>query len=322
MMQASWGPTATRPMLEERAALFARARAFFAARGVLEVDTPFLINYPPSDVHIHSARVEFPDARTLFLHTSPEYAMKRLLAAGSGDIFQICHVVRTLERSRVHNSEFTLLEWYRIGFSLDDLMTEVEALVSDLAGPAVAGVSERVTYRDVFRRALALDPFAASDAELAQAAEVSGFARGTGVPASRDDLLDFLMGLRIGPGLGRQGLTFVHAYPASQAALARRDPNDTRTAERFEVYRDGVELANGYHELASSVEQRERFAADNQERRRRGMPTFPIDENFLAALATGIPDCAGVALGIDRLLMLASGASHIDEVIAFPTERA
>ena len=322
MMRASWGPTATRPMLAQRAALFARARAFFAARGVLEVDTPFLVNHPPSDVHIHSARVEFPDAPTLFLHTSPEYAMKRLLAAGSGDIFQICHVVRALERSRVHNSEFTLLEWYRIGFSLDDLMTEVEALVSDLTGRAVAGVSERVTYRDVFRRALALDPFAASDAELAQAAEASGFVRGTGVAASRDDLLDFLMGLRIGPGLGRQGLTFVHAYPASQAALARRDPNDIRTAERFEVYRDGVELANGYHELASSVEQRERFAADNQERRRRGMPTFPIDENFLAALATGIPDCAGVALGIDRLLMLATGAANIDEVIAFPTERA
>jgi lysyl-tRNA synthetase class 2 len=322
MMQAGWRPTATRPMLERRAALFARARAFFAARGVLEVDTPFLINHPPSDVHIHSARVEFPDAPAHFLHTSPEYAMKRLLAAGSDDIFQICHVVRALERSRVHNSEFTLLEWYRIGFSLYDLMTEVEKLVSDLAGPKVAGVTERVTYRDAFRRELALDPFEASDAELANAAENSGFVRGAAAPANRDDLLDFLIGLRIGPSLGRQGLTFIHGYPASQAALARRDPNDTRTAERFELYRDGVELANGYHELASSVEQRERFAADNHERRRRGMPTFPIDENFLAALATGIPDCAGVALGIDRLLMLATGAAHIDEVIAFPTERA
>jgi elongation factor P--(R)-beta-lysine ligase len=321
-MQSSWRPTAERSMLERRAALFARARAFFAARAVLEVDTPFLINHPPSDVHIHSARVEIPDASPHFLHTSPEYAMKRLLAAGSGDIFQICHVVRALERSRVHNSEFTLLEWYRIGFSLDDLMSEVEALVTDLAGPDVAGVTERVTYRDAFLRELALDPFAASDAELAHAAQSSGFVRGGSVPASRDDLLDFLVGLRIGPSLGRQGLTFIHAYPASQAALARRDPNDIRTAERFELYRDGVELANGYHELASSVEQRERFTADNQERRRRGMTIFPIDENFLAALATGIPDCAGVALGIDRLLMLATGAAHIDDVIAFPTERA
>jgi elongation factor P--(R)-beta-lysine ligase len=321
-MQALWRPTAERSMLERRAALFARARAFFVTHGVLEVDTPCLVNHPPSDVHIHSARVEIPDAPPHFLHTSPEYAMKRLLAAGSGDIFQICHVVRALERSRVHNSEFTLLEWYRIGFSLDDLMGEVEALVSDLAGPHIAGVTERVSYRDAFLRKLALDPFAASDAELAQAAESSGFVHGDVVPASRDDLLDFLVGLRIGPGLGRQGLTFIHGYPASQAALARRDPNDPRTAERFELYRDGVELANGYHELASSVEQRERFTADNEERRRRGMPTFPIDENFLAALATGIPDCAGVALGIDRLLMLATGAAHIDDVIAFPTERA
>jgi lysyl-tRNA synthetase class 2 len=322
VMKALWRPTAERSMLERRAALFAGARAFFAARGVLEVDTPCLVNHPPSDVHIHSARVEIPDAPPFFLHTSPEYAMKRLLAAGSGDIFQICHVVRALERSHVHNSEFTLLEWYRIGFSLDELMREVEALVRDLAGPAVAGASERVTYRDAFLRELALDPFAASDAELAEAAESAGFVPSGTVPASRDDLLDFLMGLRIGPRLGRQGLTFIHGYPASQAALARRDPNDTRTAERFELYRDGVELANGYHELASSVEQRERFAADNQERRRRGLPTFPIDENFLAALATGIPDCAGVALGVDRLLMLATGAVHIDEVIAFPTERA
>jgi lysyl-tRNA synthetase class 2 len=201
-------------------------------------------------------------------------------------------------------------------------MSEVEALVRDLAGPAVAGVTERVTYGDAFRRELALDPFAASDAELAEAAEGSGFVCSGGAPASRDDLLDFLMGLRIGPGLGREGLTFIHGYPASQAALARRDPSDTRTAKRFEVYRNGVELANGYHELASSVEQRERFAADHQERRRRGLPTFPIDENFLAALATGLPDCAGVALGIDRLLMLATGAANIDEVITFPTERA
>ena len=189
--------------------------------------------------------------------------MKRLLAAGSGDIFQICHVVRGLERSRVHNSEFTLLEWYRIGYSLDDLMGEVEALVRDACRPAVAGGTERVTYGDAFRRELALDPFAASDAELAEAAEGSGFAPGGGTPASRDDLLDFLMGLRIGPAPRPSGLTFIHGYPASQAALARLDPGDTRTAKRFELYRNGVELANGYHELASSVEQRERFAADH-----------------------------------------------------------
>jgi lysyl-tRNA synthetase class 2 len=322
MNEAAWRPTAGRAMLERRAALLARIRAFFAARGVLEVDTPFLVNHPVSDVHIHSARVEFPDAPPHFLHTSPEYAMKRLLAAGSGDIFQICHVVRAWERSRVHNTEFTLLEWYRIGFSLDDLMDEVEELVRDLAARLAAGVTERLTYRDAFRRELALDPYDASAAELARAARNLGFVHGGTSVDTRDDLLDFLMASRIGPALGRGGLTFVYSYPASQAALARKDPHDARAAERFELYRDGVELANGYHELASSVEQRERFEADNQERRRRGLPTFAIDEHLLAALAADLPDCTGVALGVDRLLMLATGAAHIDEVIPFPAERA
>jgi len=322
MNAAPWRPTADRAMLKRRAALLARIRAFFAARGVLEVDTPFLVNHPVSDVHIHSARVEFPDAPPHFLHTSPEYAMKRLLAAGSGDIFQICHVVRALERGRVHNAEFTLLEWYRIGFSLDNLMDEVEVLVRDLAARLAAGNTERLTYRDAFRRELELDPFDASDDELARVAQSLGFVCGGTCVDTRDDLLDFLMASRIGPALGRQGLTFIHSYPASQAALARRDPHDARAAERFELYRDGVELANGYHELASSVEQRARFDADNEERRRRGMPTFAIDEHLLAALAAGLPDCTGVALGLDRLLMLATGAAHIDEVMAFPTERA
>jgi lysyl-tRNA synthetase class 2 len=308
-------------MLEQRAALCARIRAFFAVRGVLEVDTPCVVNHPASDLHIHSARVEWADAPVRFLHTSPEHAMKRLLAAGSGDIFQICHVVRASERSRLHNNEFTLLEWYRTGFSLGALMAEVEALVHELAPGVAAGVTERVTYREAFRRELALDPFVASTAELAHAAERLGFVQ-HGAPASRDDLLDFLMASRVGPALGRRGLSFIHGYPASQAALARTDPADRGAAERFELYREGVELANGYHELACAHEQRARFDADNQERRRRGLPTFPIDERLLAALAAGLPDCAGVALGFDRLLMLESGAAHIDEVMAFATEQA
>ncbi|HSY08522.1 MAG TPA: EF-P lysine aminoacylase EpmA [Steroidobacteraceae bacterium] len=321
MTQENWRPGADRAMLEQRAALFARVRAFFAARGVLEVDTPCVVNHAASDVHIQSARVDFADAAVRFLHTSPEYAMKRLLAAGSGDIFQICHVVRTCERSRLHNSEFTLLEWYRTGFSLRDLMAEVEALLRDVAAGVAAGITEQVSYAEAFRRELALDPFAASTAELAQAAQRLGFVAGTAA-ASRDDLLDFLMALRIGPGLGRRGLAFIHSYPASQAALARRDPQDARAAERFELYREGVELANGYHELASTEEQRERFIEDNRQRQRRGLPALAIDEHLLAALAAGLPDCAGVALGMDRLLMLSTGAARIDDVIAFATEWA
>jgi lysyl-tRNA synthetase class 2 len=318
-----WRPSATRAMLERRATLLAAARHFFASRAVLEVDTPLLVNHPVSDVHMHSARVAFAGAPTHFLHTSPEYAMKRLLAAGSGDIFQICHVVRSLERSRIHNPEFTLLEWYRIGYSLADLMAEVEALLREIAAPLALGSTERITYQGVFERVLALDPLSASLFELAQAAASMGFVRGAAAgDVSRDDLLDFLMGAVIGPSLGHAGLVFVHGYPASQAALARLDPQDARAAQRFELYRNGVELANGYHELTSNLEQRARFESDNAERRRRGRASFAIDEHFMAALASGLPDCAGVAVGFDRLLMLVTGAESIDEVIAFPTERA
>jgi lysyl-tRNA synthetase class 2 len=320
MTAEAWRPTARLARLEQRAALFARVRAFFAARGVMEVDTPVLVNHAVSDVHIHSARVELAGGAVLYLHTSPEYAMKRLLAAGSGDIFQICHVVRGFERSPLHNSEFTLLEWYRMGYALKDLMAEVEALLREVAEELTSGTTEQVSYRDAFLAELALDPFTASTHELTQAAELAGFVARDNAH-SRDDLLDCLMACRVGPNLGRNGLTFVYAYPASQAALARLDPHDAHTALRFELYRHGVELANGYHELASPEKQRARFAADNAERMRRGLPTVGLDEHLLAALRQ-LPDCAGVALGLDRVLLLASGAAHIDEVIAFPTERA
>jgi elongation factor P--(R)-beta-lysine ligase len=317
-----WRPSAARARLVARAQLLARTREFFAARGVLEVDTPLIVNSPVSDVHIHSARVDLgagdggaPGAH--FLHTSPESAMKRLLAAGSGDISQICHVARGYERGRMHNPEFTLIEWYRTAVTLSQLMDEVAALVQRLIG---ARACERLSYGEVFARELGLDPFAAPVAELAGAAAAAGFAAAAG--AGRDELLELLMGTVIGPRLGRAGLTFIHGYPASQAALARLDPQDPRAAERFELYAAGMELANGFHELASAAEQRQRFQADNAERARRGLPVHALDERLLAALASGLPDCAGVALGFDRTVMLATGAGHIDEVLAFPTARA
>jgi lysyl-tRNA synthetase class 2 len=319
-----WRPTATRAMLEQRAILLARARRFFADGGVLEVDTPMVVNAPVTDVHIHSARVDLGMAatHTYFLHTSPEYAMKRLLSAGSGDIYQICHVVRGFERGRLHNAEFTLIEWYRLGFTLSDLMSEVDALVRALLGPVATGhASERMTYREAFARELALDPFTASLSELQQAAGKLGFAEAATDP-HRDELLDFLMGTCIGPRLGSNALTFVHGYPATQAALARLDPYDPRAALRFELYCEGVELANGFNELASPAEQRARFNHDIAERRRIGLPVDPPDEFLLAALEAGLPECSGVALGFDRTLMLATGATTIDEVLAFPTERA
>lgn len=330
-----WRPTATRERLEQRASLLARTRAFFAERGVLEVDTPAVVNAAVTDVHIHSAEVRFPDDGApgtkgrFFLHTSPEYAMKRLLAAGSGPIFQICHVVRGLERGRLHNPEFTLVEWYRPGFTLDALMDEVEALARELLGArAHDWRSERITYREAFLREIGVDPLDASLEELARIARAQGFTVADDGDAperdedARDELLDLIMGLAVGPRLGRDAFTFVHRYPASQAALARLDPQDSRVALRFELYCAGIELANGFHELGSAAEQRARFERDRRARERRGLPVHSIDERLLAALEAGLPDCAGVALGFDRLLMLACNAGSIDEVLPFPTERA
>ncbi len=346
-MSDDWQPTASRARLERRASALAQVRAFFASRGVMEVDTPVVVNAPVTDVHIHSAEVRFPDAmdRAFFLHTSPEYAMKRLLAAGSGDIYQICHVARGFERGQHHNAEFTIIEWYRAGSSLERLMDEVEALAREVLGPVAASfTSERLTYRDAFMRALALDPLTCSLEDLNRAARDLGFESAKtsslegspswsaqvasrvqlAIPAatSRDELLDFLMATRIGPQLGRNALTFIHRYPASQAALARLDPSDPRCALRFELYCEGLELANGFHELASAKEQRNRFEQDRVERTRRGLAAHTPDERLLAALESGLPDSSGVALGFDRLLMLATGATHIDEVLPFPTERA
>jgi lysyl-tRNA synthetase class 2 len=347
----NWRPTANFNVLEMRADALIRTREFFNSRWVLEVDTPMVVNAPVTDVHIHSAEVHFPSADTAttqpalpsrgyYLHTSPEFAMKRLLAAGSADIYQICHVVRGLERGRQHNAEFTLVEWYRLGYSLERLMDETEELARCVLGPVAKSMrSERVTYTEAFKTVLGLDPLTAPLAVLREAAEKAGLvtastpgedkpdaaapgAQDPGEHAERDELLEFLMSIKVGPTLGRGALTCVHRYPASQAALARLDANDPRYALRFELYCEGMELANGFHELASAAEQRSRFEHDLAERRRRGLPTGRMDELLLAALAAGLPDCAGVALGFDRLLMIASGARHIDEVLPFPSERA
>jgi elongation factor P--(R)-beta-lysine ligase len=332
-----WRPAASKQTLERRAALLARTRAFFAQRGVLEVETPILASAAVTDVHIHSARADLgPGAPPLFLQTSPEYALKRLLAAGYGDVYQICRAVRGYERGRLHNPEFTLVEWYRLGFSLERLMSEVEALVRELLGSGATRAGEHLSYRDAFLRELQLDPLTAEPGELARAAREAGYTggavRGAGAEAGaaqapspeppRDELLDFLMAACVGPKLGHGGLTFVHRYPASQAALAQLDPRDPRVALRFELYCEGIELANGFEELASAAEQRSRFERDVAARRALRLPEPQIDERLLAALQAGLPECSGVALGFDRTVMIATGARHIDEVLAFPADRA
>jgi len=320
---ADWRPTATLDTLRRRAECLAATREFFRARNVLEVETPALVNAPVSDVNLGSVRVDIPDhPRPLWLHTSPEYAMKRLLAAGSGDIYQVCRVFRGAERGRQHNPEFTMVEWYRLGFSLDDLMNEVAALVRALLGARGAGLRvEFISYEQALRQHAGLDPF--GDLQpLRAAARAMGFDAALADTVARDELLDLIVGARVGPALGEESLTFMHRYPASQAALARLDPVDPRVALRFELYHRGVELANGYHELTSGAEQRARFDRDLDHRAARGLPTAAVDPRLLAALEAGLPDCAGVALGFDRVLMLATGAATIDEVLAFPVERA
>ncbi|HWP94323.1 MAG TPA: EF-P lysine aminoacylase EpmA [Gammaproteobacteria bacterium] len=317
-----WRPTASLDVLRLRAELLVRIRAFFATRGVLEVETPVLSAAAAPDPHLTSpvTRLTAAGGGTFYLHTSPEYPMKRLLAAGYGDIWQLCRVFRDGERGARHNPEFTLLEWYRIGFDHHTLMNEVSALLRQvLDGHLELGADERLTYREAFRRHAGLDPFEATDETLRAAVQrLGGETRGL----ARDALLDFLGGHVVYPALGHGRPTFLYDFPASQAALARVRDDDPAVAERFEVFVDGIELANGYHELADAREQRARFERHNRERAAAGLPVMPLDERLLAALAHGLPDCAGVALGFDRLVMLAAGARRIEEVIAFPVERA
>lgn len=318
----NWRPTATPATLKLRSHALGIARAFFAEREVMEVDTPALVRHAVTDVNIHSAQVQLPGCRSaLYLHTSPEYAMKRLLAAGSGDIYQIAHVFRGDESSPLHNAEFTLIEWYRCGLGMDSLMQEVAALVARLLGNSDDLISD-ITYAQAFLRAVGCDPLQASDLQLRALAIEHRLDPPLAARCTRDELLDYLMGTVVGPGLGTDGLCFLHHYPVSQAALARVDPVDPRVALRFELYRHGVELANGFEELANPVEQRARFEADLEERARRGLPVLEIDQALLDALASGLPAVSGVALGFDRVLMQRVGATAISEVLPFPLDRA
>ena len=282
-----------------------------------------LVNAAVTDVNLRPVEVAL-NGRPMFLQTSPEYAMKRLLAAGVGDVYQLCRVVRGDERSRVHNPEFTMLEWYRVGFDMGRLIEEVAALLDALAS-RVGGARRTLrmlSYREAFRLTLQIDPLEVPTGSLVQLAVERGLANDTARTLDRDALLDFLMGTVIGPTLGHgEWLALTH-YPASQAALAQLDPGDPRVALRFEIYADGIELANGFQELADAREQRARFMADNAARRVQGLPPMPIDERLLAALESGLPACSGVALGFDRAVMVAVGARQIDEVIAFPIENA
>ncbi len=319
---SDWRPTAPVENLRLRAEVLTRIRAFFADRGVLEVETPLLASAPVTDLHLRAVRCRYrgPGAaagRDLYLQTSPEFAMKRLLAAGLGPIYQICKAVRDGEAGRRHNPEFTILEWYRPGWSHHRLMDEIDEL---LAGVLDTRPGERLTYQEAFERYADIDPHAASDDMLRRRVEALGMEDTAGL--RRDDLLDLILTHLVEPRLGHCQPTFIHDYPASQAALATIHPGEPPLAERFEVFAEGIELANGYHELTDPDEQRRRFQADLAARRATDLAEVPIDESLLAALEHGLPPCAGVALGIDRLVMVKAGTREIGEVLAFPFDRA
>lgn len=318
-----WQPTASLAALEGRAQQLAWVRGFFARRGVMEVETPVLGRCSVTDPNIDSVPAFLASSaggpQEGWLQTSPEYPMKRLLAAGAGAIYQVARVFRNGERGSRHNPEFSLLEWYRPGFDDVELMAEVADLVcSWLECPRPVTLD----YRDAFLKFVGVDPFAAGDDALRRLCE-PWMAAEQIAGLLRDECLDLLMSFRVEPELTQLGPVFITGYPASQAALARISEVDgLLRAHRFELYIDGLELCNGYWELTDVVEQRARFDSDNRARRRAGRPEMPVDQALLAAMEVGIPDCAGVALGLDRLLMLKLGVKNISEVMAFPSERA
>jgi elongation factor P--(R)-beta-lysine ligase len=326
MSAADWKPSAATATLALRARLNRCIREFFHTRDVLEVETPLLSASGVTDPHIQSFSLEYsgPTAggeRRRWLRTSPEFALKRLLAAGLGDCYELGRVFRNGEAGGRHNPEFTMLEWYRLGWDHHRLMDEVAALV----GEALALVDRRVTvirrsYRQLFLDALGVEPLTASlEALQAPLHDIRIDPAGLG----RDDWLDLLMTHRIQPTLSPDALLLLYDYPASQCALARlRGDGAEAVAERFEAYLGPLELANGYHELTDALEQRQRFERDVFRRARNGLGAPPIDRRLLAALDHGLPDCAGVALGVDRLLTAMVGGTRLDEVLAFPFARA
>lgn len=316
--------TPFRQRLQGRAKLYAMIRTFFAERGVLEVETPILSAAGNTDPNIESFHAPFhghvdAGSRERWLRTSPEYPLKRLLADGVGDCYELGRVFRNGEAGERHNPEFTMLEWYRVGWTHRQLMEETIALVE--ASLALVGRRCEVLiegYRQLFLDELGLDPLHA-DIEALRAPLAAYNINPDGL--TRDDWLDLLITHKLQPAFPRDRITLIHDYPASQSALARIRPGDPPLAERFELYLGPYELANGYHELNDAAEQRLRFERDNARRRERGLREMPIDEQLLAVLER-MPDCAGVAMGIERLLMCMAGTDKIADVLAFPFSKA
>ncbi|HDR1333958.1 TPA: elongation factor P--(R)-beta-lysine ligase [Pasteurella multocida] len=320
--QENWQPSASIENLLARAKIIAEIRRFFTDRGLLEVETPVLSEFGVTDVHLSTFNTTFispiaEKSKALWLSTSPEYHMKRLLAAGSGPIFQLCHVFRNEEAGQRHNPEFTMLEWYRPHFDMYRLINEVDDLLQQILD---CKPTESLSYQFVFQEYVGLDPLSAEKAELV--AKAKQYHLQQAEQEDRDTLLQFLFSTVVEPNIGKENPVAVYHFPATQAALAQISSEDHRVAERFEFYYKGLELANGFHELTDVNEQLHRFEQDNVQRQKMGLPQRQIDKRLLGALQAGVPNCSGIALGVDRLLMIALGANAIHEVMAFGIENA
>ncbi len=308
-------------ILQQRATALRTVREFFHAKGVLEVDCPSLNHAAPIDCHIDVMRVELGDGEWGYLHTSPEYGMKRLLAAGLGDCYQLSHVFRLGEAGKLHNPEFTMLEWYRIGMEYCSFIEETLELLRLLLGPLSVSF---LSYRNALQHYADIDYVYATSEELIACAKERGHSLSVKATEwDKDTLLQFLLTSLVEPHLGKNELLVLHDYPATQAALAAtKQKQDELIAERFEIYYRGIELANGYHELTDAKEQRQRLEGEEKMRQHLGKPPLPVDENFLKALEEGLPPCSGVAVGFDRLLMLQLGKETLAEVLPFSWNEA
>lgn len=313
-LNGDWAPSASLEILQQRAVLLQNIRGFFARRNVLEVTTPLISSRANPDPALESIRATVPGGG--YLRSSAEFAMKRLLAAGSGDIYELGPVFRAAETGKTHSTEFTMLEWYRQHWDFHQLICEVSALVHEVApGVFTAWPEQILSYAEMFEKYAGIDPHSATDSDLKSCCDAKNLQAGR---MSRNDWLDLVVTTVIQPSLPARVFTYVHNYPASQAALARIRPGSPALAERFELYLGQMELANGYQELTDPVEQLRRFESENAQRRQLGLRELPLDHLLLAALEHGLPECAGVALGVDRLLMSIVNVENISEVLAFP----
>lgn len=308
----SWQPTASLGLIKKRAVLLQQIRDFMNYRDIIEVDTPVLSHYAISDPYIQSmTTVEVSEKDTqLYLHTSPEFCMKRLLAAGSGSIYQIAHVFRDEETGRRHNTEFTMLEWYRVGFDYHQLMDEVGELLNGIG----LETPDKMTYEQSFLQTVKLDPHTVETKQLQKISREHGWETDS---EDRHALLDFVFSEVVLKNIIFNKPLIIYDYPACMSALATLKPGEPVVSERFELFVAGMEIANGFNELTNADEQLKRFEAELHTRRNRNLAEPPLDRNFLAALNSGLPECAGVAVGIDRLMMVLSGKDDINEVSTF-----